>query len=425
MHSTRLFGIRFALSMGAGIVLALSSFATGASAGPGWEKIDRALATGERPVRIVCFGDSVTGVYYHTGGERAYTDMLGIALRRLHPKADVSMINAGISGHTTANVLARIDEDVIAHRPDLVTVMFGLNDMVKLPIEAYRKNLTEIVRRCRAAGAGVILCTPNAIVSTDARPVEKLVRYCEVVREVAAEREVPLCDSYAEFEAMADRDRDAWLMTLSGEIHPNMAGHKAIAEQIARTITGRSVSLADVGPPADSLGRVRARLGENSSITVLAMPPFDGWIGDALIQPSAFPDAAVTVKTWPVEGMSRPQIRKDASHRVRKMKPDFVLVAIPRSAGFESREQFIEEQMWIVNHAQSFGRKEWAIVVVHPSVAEPSTDPAEAETDELIRTITAAQDLPLIDRKTGDDRSADEILSDWIARHSREKGSKS
>ena len=35
-----------------------------------------------KPLRIVCFGDSVTGVYYHTGSRRAYTDMVGIALKK-------------------------------------------------------------------------------------------------------------------------------------------------------------------------------------------------------------------------------------------------------------------------------------------------------------------------------------------------------
>ncbi len=94
-------------------------------------KIRRKLLAGEA-ARVVCFGDSVTGVYYHTGSRRAYTDMLGIALRKLAPQAKVEMINAGISGHTTENALARIDRDVIVHKPDLVTVMFGLNDMTRV-----------------------------------------------------------------------------------------------------------------------------------------------------------------------------------------------------------------------------------------------------------------------------------------------------
>src|SRR5688572_16733780 len=39
-------------------------------------KIAALLEAGERPVKIVCIGDSITGVYYHTGGRRAYPEMV-------------------------------------------------------------------------------------------------------------------------------------------------------------------------------------------------------------------------------------------------------------------------------------------------------------------------------------------------------------
>lgn len=349
-------------------------------------KLDQELASGERPVKIVCFGDSVTGLYYHTGGVRTYTDMLGIALRQIHTKADVTMINAGISGHTTVNALARIEKDVLSHHPDLVTVMFGLNDMVKVPVEGYRKNLIEIVRQCRAAGAEVILCTPNAVITTPNRPVEKLIEYCEVVRAVAREYQVPLSDSFAEFEAFGKREPDAWRLTLSDEIHPNMAGHKRIAEQIARTITGKAASLAAIGPPGSALERTAEKLKAGNLIKVLAMPPFDGWVTEALAR--VVPGAKIEVVSWPIKGMSLFELRKDASHRVRPMKPDLVLIAVPRSASAESRESFIHDQMWIANYSQSFGKKEWDVVVIHPSLAEPNSDASESENDALIRSIT-------------------------------------
>ena len=64
------------------------------------------LAQGTEPVRIVCFGDSITGIYYHTGGRRAWSDMLALALQRLYPNARVEVLNAGASGNTTAAGLA-------------------------------------------------------------------------------------------------------------------------------------------------------------------------------------------------------------------------------------------------------------------------------------------------------------------------------
>ncbi len=52
-------------------------------------ELNASLATGQRPVKIVGFGDSITGVYYHSGGRRAWTEMLGLALQRVYPQAKI------------------------------------------------------------------------------------------------------------------------------------------------------------------------------------------------------------------------------------------------------------------------------------------------------------------------------------------------
>jgi lysophospholipase L1-like esterase len=88
-------------------------------------KTAQLLAAGKEPVRIVCIGDSITGVYYHSGGLRAYPEMLQIALQKIHPQAQVTVRNAGISGDTTTGGLKRLERDVLAHKPHLVTIMFG------------------------------------------------------------------------------------------------------------------------------------------------------------------------------------------------------------------------------------------------------------------------------------------------------------
>ena len=134
------------------------------------DKTQQLLAAGKEPVRIVCMGDSITGVYYHTGGLRAYPEMLEIALHKLYPQGQVTVRNAGISGDTTKGALARLDRDVLAHKPHLVTVMFGMNDMVRTPLAEFRSNLKEISARCRQSGAEVLLCTQNSVVDTEACP---------------------------------------------------------------------------------------------------------------------------------------------------------------------------------------------------------------------------------------------------------------
>ena len=368
------------------------------------------LLSGE-PVRVACFGDSVTGVYYHTGSRRAYTDMLGIALRRVSGRDNVEMINAGISGHTTVNALSRIDRDVLRHKPDLVTVMFGLNDMTRVSLDDYRKNLKTIVEKCRAIGAEVVLATPNNVVTTPSRPTKKLITYCDVVREVGRELGVPVCDSYRQLDAVRTHDEFDWRLLMSDAIHPNMDGHKHLAEQLAQTITGLRLSLANVKPPHE-LERTLARIKEGQPVRVLAMPPLDEMVKPAF--QSVFKEAAIEVTTWPTENLSLAELEHAAKKKVRTMKPDLVLLAVPRTAAADPDEAFASSYAWVMNWSLNFGPPTWDVVVVHPSVTAAS---AKVEPrDDLIRRLVSAQDLPLIDRSPVSVLTPRELLQEWLGR---------
>ena len=65
-----------------------------------------------------------------------------------------------------------------------------------------------------------------------------------------------------------------------------------------------------------------------------------------------------------------------------------------------------------MNWSLSFGRQEWDCLVVHPSVANP--DSSDVDKDDLIRKLTAAQDLSLIDRQAGNHQATAEIFADWL-----------
>ena len=362
-------------------------------------RIRQRMLRADRPVRVVCFGDSVTGVYYHTGSRRAYTAMLGLALEAAVPGTRVQAINAGISGHTTADGLSRFDKDVLAHKPDIVTVMFGLNDMTRVSLADYRKNLVTIVGRCRKIGAEVVLATPNNVIDTPRRPTDRLVEYCDVVRAVGRELKVPVCDCYRGYDAMRHHDRRGWRLLMSDQIHPNMDGHRRIARQLARTVTGRRVSLADVHPIEPAIPRTLSLLKAGRPIRVLA---------------KLKPGAQVEVTRWPVAGQSLKTIEQEAAKRVRSMKPDLVLVAVPRNADAASEEEFINAFSWIMNHSLSFSYQEWDCVMIHPSVGDP--DGSEAGRDRLVRRLVRAQDLHLVDRPVGSRADSVKILEHWIGR---------
>jgi lysophospholipase L1-like esterase len=74
--------------------------------------------------------------------------------------AGVSVINAGVGGDNTANLLQRIDKDCLVHNPKLTVLMVGTNDMnsVKhIPLAKYEKNLETIVDKIKKTGSKILV----------------------------------------------------------------------------------------------------------------------------------------------------------------------------------------------------------------------------------------------------------------------------
>jgi lysophospholipase L1-like esterase len=360
---------------------------------------------------VVCFGDSITGVYYHTGGRRAWCDMLGIALKRIYPKAELQMINAGISGHTTSHGLARMDRDVIAHKPHLVVVMFGMNDVVRTEPEVFQANLRQIVARCRESGAAVVLCTPNSVYPNPTRPMTRLAQYAQIVRDVANDTSVSLADCFAVYEEIRRRDVTEWRLLMSETIHPCMNGHKVFAEVIAESISGRKLSLAHEEPPDDALSFTLKRLTEGQTVDVIAMPPFDRIVPDVLR--GLYAEAEIRVTIWPVQGQSLAAIEQ-WGRKVRKQKPHLVVVAVPARPEVEGEETFVRLYNWVLNWSVDFGRAQWDLMPILPSVAGTLSH-EDREQERLERRIIMGMDTRWVERLEGDARSPDKIISDWIA----------
>jgi lysophospholipase L1-like esterase/pimeloyl-ACP methyl ester carboxylesterase len=346
------------------------------------DKARQLLTDAKEPVRIVCIGDSITGVYYHSGGMRAYPEMLQIALQKLHPKAKVTVRNAGISGDTSKGGLARLERDVLGHKPHLVTIMFGMNDLARVPVADFIANMRQIIQRCRAAGAEVVLCTQNNIVDSPQRPVMKLAEYSQAIRDLAKAESLGVADCFAAFEDVRAKDALEWNLLLSDAIHPNMDGHKLFAETIAKTIAGQEVLLRDEPPPPNPLAHTFKLLGEGKPVAVFAMPPYDQHIGPALKM--LHPEAQITVKTWPTEDKTLADL-ETAAKAVRSMKPNLVVISVPGHLTEKTPQAFHQHYSWIMNWSLSFGPQEWDVVVALPPDA-----------GNLASRLVKAQDLSVI-----------------------------
>ena len=113
----------------------------------------RVVADEDRP-RIVAFGDSLTAGH-GVAAEQAYPAQLQ---RRLDEQSlRYRVVNAGVSGDTTAGGLRRVDW-VLKSRPDFVILELGANDGLRgLKLEETKANLERIIRRCQEASVTVIL----------------------------------------------------------------------------------------------------------------------------------------------------------------------------------------------------------------------------------------------------------------------------
>ncbi len=106
------------------------------------------------PVTILAFGDSLTAGY-GLGPSDAYPTLLEQALRA--KGYDVKINNAGVSGETTADGLARLDW-LLEDPPDIVILEFGANDGLRgLPPEQAEQNLDTMIKGFQDKGSRVLL----------------------------------------------------------------------------------------------------------------------------------------------------------------------------------------------------------------------------------------------------------------------------
>ncbi|MEO6875684.1 MAG: GDSL-type esterase/lipase family protein [Opitutaceae bacterium] len=378
----------------------------------------RRLESGQT-VRIVCFGDSITGVYYHTGDRRAWCDLLGLALQRRFPAARIEMLNAGISGQTTGDALPRLETDVLAPRPDLVVLMFGMNDAAKLAPETYRANLREFTSRIRARGAELIFMTPNAVDEGDPlRPPDRVAAYAEIMREVGRELAVPVADAFQTFRAVQLRGGPDWWRLMSNTIHPNLHGHILFAETAAQTLVGGPVALGELPILHPGLPHTLARLEAGEALQVVAMKPYDVLIGPALRH--LFPKAEIRVTAWDPSGKSLEELEAEAkqtgwfkfqSHPAT-IPPDLVILAVPVAASAPSPQEFYRSYSWILNWSQAMGKPaQWDCLPILPSVAQPDLSETQRNVEASALTVILGKDLPVVQRAPGNSASTNDVLT--------------
>jgi len=170
--------------------------------------------------RVAFLGDSLTAGY-GLDPEEAFPAVVG----RLLGQEDlpIRVLNAGVSGDTTAGGLRRLDW-VLGQKPDLLVVGLGGNDGLRaLPPEASEQNLRDIVRKCRERGVSVLLL--GMLIPPNYGP-EYVSKFREIYPRLANELDVPLVPFLLEGVG-GDPS-----LNLSDGIHPTAEGHQRVARNV-------------------------------------------------------------------------------------------------------------------------------------------------------------------------------------------------
>ena len=197
---------------------------------------------GDIPVKdgekIAFLGDSITQ------GGMGPTGYVTLVIQGLKANGvNATAIGAGISGHKSNDMLARLQRDVIDKKPDWMTLSCGVNDVWHgakgVPLDQYKQNITQIVDRAQAAGIKVMILTATMITENPEEPNnQKLAAYNDFLRDLAKEKKCLLGELNGAMQhELASREKAGQkrgkLLTSDG-VHMNPFGNVMMATGVLR-----------------------------------------------------------------------------------------------------------------------------------------------------------------------------------------------
>jgi len=194
------------------------------------------MKTGKR-VKIVCIGDSTTAgtpgflspIEAPPDGAGDEKSQYAYWMAKSHPEWEV--LNRGVNGERTDQILARFQRDVADEKPEWVIVLGGVNDIFQgFPVEFAEHNLAEIYDRSTRVETNPIACTilPYNLMSPgQARARRELNEWIEAE---AKEKSIPFVDTAA---AVSREGEPGRLEGTPDGLHPDVDGYRRMAQAIS------------------------------------------------------------------------------------------------------------------------------------------------------------------------------------------------
>jgi acyl-CoA thioesterase I len=209
------------------------AYQKGLSLGASLGRTKAKLQSGEM-LKVVALGSSSTtgfGVLSSTG---AFPEVMKQELIRLRPSAKIELINSvGRIMENLGDNIARLDSDVLRHKPDLVIWQLGSNDAVWRGIaDNAKETLTDAVKRLKAANADVVLMdlqyAPLVLLTT------RHVRMEKIITDVSREQNVGQFPRFLLMKRAVDGGVKG-LVGLDG-LHKSAEGHKCVGIALAQMV---------------------------------------------------------------------------------------------------------------------------------------------------------------------------------------------
>lgn len=203
----------------------------------------------KKPTRVVFFGDSITQQGAQPGG---YIVRMKESLEKAGRGNDFDLIGAGIGGNKVYDLYLRMDDDVLAQKPDIVVIWVGVNDVwhksssgTGTDADKFEKFYIAIINKLRDKGIRVILCTPAVIGErTDFTNMQDgdLNYYSQIIRNLAQKFKCGLVDLREAFHTYELKNnpsnKDMGILTRD-RVHLNDAGNQLVAEKMQEALDAR------------------------------------------------------------------------------------------------------------------------------------------------------------------------------------------
>ncbi len=211
---------------------------------------------GNRHIHLVAHGHSVPAGYFATPvlqPFQAYPHLLHEGLRTWFPFAAINIIVTAMGGENSVQGVARLESQVLCHRPDVLLIDYGLNDR-GVGLEAARQAWEAMIGAARERSIKVILLTPTADLRGYGEPPGEswvqLEQHAAQIRDLAARHQVGLADSFAAFARYTASG--APLSDLLSHVnHPSRRGHELVVGELLPWFTS-CLAAGDTGAGARS-----------------------------------------------------------------------------------------------------------------------------------------------------------------------------